>query len=65
MRLIDHIRSRMKADLDRRQDFVGQMRRVLDAWQREPVQAEAVAEAHRDAERHLARRQAENGIVPG
>ncbi len=47
------------------QDFAGQMRRVLEAWQREPVQAEAIAKARRDAERHLVRWQAENGTEPG
>ena len=47
------------------QHFAGQMRRVLEACQREPVQAKAVAEARLDAERHLVRWQAESGIVSG
>jgi HEXXH motif-containing protein len=45
-------------------DFAGQMRSVLEGWQREPVPAEAIAVARREAEHHLARWQAENGIVP-
>jgi len=46
-------------------DFVAEMERVLDAWQGEPVSAEAVALAHHEAELHLARWQADNGPVPG
>lgn len=46
------------------QDFVVEMRRVLDAWRSEQVPAEAVALAHREAELHLSRWQADNGPVP-
>jgi uncharacterized protein len=46
------------------QAFVGEMGRVLGAWQREPVPANAIALARREAEVHLARWQADNGPVP-
>jgi uncharacterized protein len=46
------------------QDFVQEMARVLHEWQREPVAAEAVAIARREAELHLARWQADNGELP-
>jgi uncharacterized protein len=46
------------------QDFVLEMTRVLDVWQREPVPAAALAVARREAELHLARWQADNGPVP-
>jgi HEXXH motif-containing protein len=46
------------------QDFVAKMARVLDSWQRERVPAEALALARREAERHLARWQADNGEAP-
>jgi uncharacterized protein len=44
--------------------FVAEMSRVLDTWQREPVPADAIALARREAELHLARWQADNGPVP-
>lgn len=43
------------------QDFAAQMARVLGGWQREPVPDEALTLAHRDARRHLARWQSDNG----
>jgi uncharacterized protein len=46
------------------QDFVLEMTRVLEAWEREPVPAAALAVARREAELHLARWQADNGPVP-
>jgi uncharacterized protein len=45
-------------------DFVQGMARTLDAWQAEPVGAEALALAHREAEVHLARWQSDNGPLP-
>jgi HEXXH motif-containing protein len=44
------------------QDFVGEMTRVLDAWQREPVPDEALAAAQSEADLHLTRWQAENKL---
>jgi HEXXH motif-containing protein len=44
------------------QDFVGEMTRVLDAWQREPVPDEALAVARCEADLHLTRWQAENKL---
>lgn len=46
------------------QDFVAEMERVLVAWLRDPAPTEAIALAHREAELHLARWQADNGPVP-
>jgi uncharacterized protein len=43
------------------QDFTGEMDQVLERWQREPVPAEAVSAARREAELHLARWELENG----
>ena len=45
-------------------DFVREMAVVLDAWEREPVPDEALAQARRQADAHLARWQADNGITP-
>jgi HEXXH motif-containing protein len=42
------------------QDFVGEMARVLDRWQREPVSGEALGRACREAELHVARWETEN-----
>jgi HEXXH motif-containing protein len=44
------------------QDFVGEMTRVLDSWQREPVPDEALGVARREAGLHLTRWQAENKL---
>jgi uncharacterized protein len=44
------------------QDFVREMGRVLDVWQRETVPGEALATARREADEHLARWQAHNGV---
>ena len=41
--------------------FVGEMARILGAWQREPVPSEAVVLARQTADRHLAQWQADNG----
>jgi hypothetical protein len=46
------------------QDFTAEMARILDSWRREPVPAEALALARREAESHLARWQADNGTPP-
>lgn len=43
------------------QDFVGEMARVLDAWQHEPVPRDALVVARRKGDRHLAQWQADNG----
>jgi uncharacterized protein len=48
---------------DAGQDFVSEMRQVLDVWQREPVSQQAVATAHRTAGEHLARWEADNGAA--
>jgi HEXXH motif-containing protein len=46
------------------QDFVREMAVLLDAWEREPVPDEALAQARRQADAHLARWQADNGMTP-
>ena len=43
------------------QDFVGEMARVLDAWGKESVPRDALKFAQREAQRHLAQWQADNG----
>ena len=45
-------------------DFVAQAGRVLDGWLREPVDADALARARREAGLHLARWQSDNGALP-
>jgi uncharacterized protein len=42
------------------QDFVTEMGRILDRWQREPVPSDALVLARRQADRHLAQWQADN-----
>jgi HEXXH motif-containing protein len=42
-------------------DFVGEMTEVLEAWCREPVSEDALARAHRKADRHRAQWQSDNG----
>jgi uncharacterized protein len=43
------------------QDFTAEMDQVLERWQGEPVSAEALSAARREAELHLARWEQENG----
>jgi uncharacterized protein len=45
-------------------DFMVQAERVLDAWLQEPVSADALAQARREACQHLARWQSDNGALP-
>jgi HEXXH motif-containing protein len=45
-------------------EFTGEMARVLAAWQREPVAADALAVAHAKADRHATQWQADNGVMP-
>jgi uncharacterized protein len=45
-------------------DFMAQAERVLDAWLQEPVDADALARASREADLHLMRWQSDNEALP-